>query len=171
MSNLNLKQNPTLRDFQNYVADLVKERGFDKETASEIFMLFFEECGEMAKAARKTQKMRTDKHSEQFHLSHEIADVFIYLLDICHFYALFKKKHEYLRSGFLVKTALFDHLRHVLLKIAKRRIRFKIKHIYDLLFFHNPSTTLTLLPLCPREESNLDRLVRSEQFCPLNYEG
>lgn len=83
MSNLNLKQSPTLRDFQNYVADLVKERGFDKESASEMFMLFLEECGEMAKAARKTKKMRTDKNSEQFHLDHEVADVFIYLLDIC----------------------------------------------------------------------------------------
>ncbi|OGZ46529.1 MAG: hypothetical protein A3J55_03065 [Candidatus Ryanbacteria bacterium RIFCSPHIGHO2_02_FULL_45_17b] len=82
-SNLILKDNPTLRDFQNYVADLVKERGFDKETVSEMFMLFLEECGEMAKAARKTQKMKTDKNSEQFHFDHEVADVFIYLLDIC----------------------------------------------------------------------------------------
>lgn len=83
MSNLNLKQNPTLRDFQEYVAQLVKERGFDKETVPEMFMLFLEECGEMAKAARKTQKMKIDKNSEQFHLDHEVADVFIYLLDIC----------------------------------------------------------------------------------------
>ena len=83
MSNLNLKQNPTLRDFQEYVAQLVKKRGFDKETVPEMFMLFLEECGEMAKAARKTQKIKTDKNSEQFHLDHEIADVFIYLLGIC----------------------------------------------------------------------------------------
>lgn len=83
MSNLNLKQNPTLSDFQNYVADLVKERGFDKETVPEMFMLFLEECGEMAKAARKTQKIKTDKNSEQFHFDQEVVDVFIYLLDIC----------------------------------------------------------------------------------------
>lgn len=83
MSNLHLTQNPTLRDFQNYVADLVKERGFDKETVPEMFMLFLEECGEMAKAARKAQKMKTDKNSELFHLDQEAADVFIYLLDIC----------------------------------------------------------------------------------------
>src|SRR5205085_8582362 len=77
---LHLKENPTLLDFQNYVAAMVKERGFDKETISEIFMLFLEECGEMAKAARKTQKIKSDKNSEQFELNHEIADVFIYLL-------------------------------------------------------------------------------------------
>jgi NTP pyrophosphatase (non-canonical NTP hydrolase) len=83
MSNLNLKQNPTLHDFQEYVALLVSERGFDKETVPEMFMLFLEECGELAKAARKTQNIKTDKNSEQFHLAHEAADVFIYLLDIC----------------------------------------------------------------------------------------
>lgn len=53
-SELYLQEKPTLKDFQNYVAELVKERGFEKETVPEIFMLFFEECGEMAKATRKT---------------------------------------------------------------------------------------------------------------------
>ena len=83
MSNLKLKQNPTIRDFQNYVAEMIKERGFDKETLPEIFMLFLEECGEMAKATRKVQKIKTDNNSEQFKLEEEVADVFIYLLDIC----------------------------------------------------------------------------------------
>ncbi len=83
MNKLVLKDNPTLRDFQEYVAQLVKERGFDNETVPEMFMLFLEECGEMAKAARKTQRIKTDKNSEQFHFDHEVADVFIYLLDIC----------------------------------------------------------------------------------------
>lgn len=78
-----LKQNPTLSDFQKYISQLVKERNFDKETISEIFMLFLEECGELAKAARKTEGMKTDKKSEQFQINHEAADVFIYLLDIC----------------------------------------------------------------------------------------
>jgi NTP pyrophosphatase (non-canonical NTP hydrolase) len=83
MSNLNLKQNPTLSDFQSYVLDMVKERGFDKETVPEVFMLFLEECGEMAKAVRKSQNIKVDKNSEQFKLEGEVADVFIYLLDIC----------------------------------------------------------------------------------------
>ncbi|HOF50582.1 MAG TPA: MazG nucleotide pyrophosphohydrolase domain-containing protein [Candidatus Colwellbacteria bacterium] len=83
MSNLSLKENPTLRDFQEYVEKMVKERGFEGQPISEIFMLFLEECGEMAKASRKTLKMKIDKNSEEFRLDHEIADVFIYLLDIC----------------------------------------------------------------------------------------
>ena len=99
MSNLNLKQNPTLRDFQNYVADMVKERGFEKETVPELFMLFLEECGEMAKAARRTQKIKIDKNSEEFYFDREVADVFIYLLDICNHFGVdlekaFRDKEE-----------------------------------------------------------------------------
>ncbi len=83
MTNLNLKPNPTLAEFQKYVRQMVKERGFDKETVPEMFMLFLEECGEMAKAARKSQKIKTDNNSEKFQMENEVADVFIYLLDIC----------------------------------------------------------------------------------------
>lgn len=105
ISSLNLKQNPTLRDFQDYVVQMVKERGFDKETVPEIFMLFLEECGEMAKAARKTQKMKTDKNSEQFYLEHEVADVFVYLLDICNHFNIdlekaFREKEEINKKRF-----------------------------------------------------------------------
>ena len=82
-SKLFLKKKPTLRDFQKYVQQIVKERGFEKETLPQLFMLFLEECGELAKAARKRGGMKIDKNSEQFQLDYEAADVFIYLLDIC----------------------------------------------------------------------------------------
>lgn len=62
---------------------MVQERGFDKETIAEIFMLFLEECGELAKAARKYQPVKSDPHSDKFSLDSEAADVFIYLLYIC----------------------------------------------------------------------------------------
>lgn len=75
-----------IQDFQKYVSRVVKKRGFDKETISEIFMLFLEECGEMAKAARKSQGIKSDKKSKEYYLDHEIADVFFYLLDICNHY-------------------------------------------------------------------------------------
>lgn len=99
MSNLHLKENPTLRDFQNYVAEMVKERDFEKETVAEIFMLFLEECGELAKAARKTQNIHSDKNSELFHVDHEAVDVFMYLLDICNHFDIdlekaFREKEE-----------------------------------------------------------------------------
>lgn len=98
-SALRLKESPTLKDFQDYVAQMVVERGFDQETVPEIFMLFLEECGEMAKAARKTQNIKSDSNSKEYHLDHEIADVFIYLLDICNQYGIdleraFRDKEE-----------------------------------------------------------------------------
>lgn len=82
---LELKNNPTLNDFQDYVAKMIKVRGFDKETVPEVFMLFLEECGELAKAVRKTQDIKSDKNSNDFHIDEEAADVFIYLLDICNY--------------------------------------------------------------------------------------
>lgn len=99
MTPLNLKPQPTIKDFQNYVADMVKERGFDKESVPVIFMLFLEECGEMAKAARKASNIKTDDNSEKFKLENEAADVFIYLLDICNHFNIdlekaFRDKEE-----------------------------------------------------------------------------
>jgi NTP pyrophosphatase (non-canonical NTP hydrolase) len=99
MSKLHLQANPTLKDYQEYIALMIKERGFDKETVPEIFMLFLEECGELAKAARKSSKLHTDKNSEHFELAHEAADVFAYLLDICNHYNIdlekaFREKEE-----------------------------------------------------------------------------
>lgn len=82
-SKLFLKENPTLKDYQKYIADMIKERGFEEESLPQIFMLFLEECGELAKAARKHQGLKTDKNSEHFHVEHEAADVFNYFLDIC----------------------------------------------------------------------------------------
>ena len=86
MSNLILKDNPTLKDYQGYIEEMIKERGFDKETIPEIFMLLIEEIGEMAKAARKHTNMKTDNNSRKPELEQEIADVFIYLLDICNYF-------------------------------------------------------------------------------------
>ena len=96
---LTLKPNPTLNDFHSYVREMVKERGFDKESIPQIFMLFLEECGELAKAARKSQKIHSDKNSQTHDLGHEAANVFIYLLDICNHFNIdleqaFREKEE-----------------------------------------------------------------------------
>lgn len=80
---LSLKKNPTLQDFQTYIEQMVKARGFENETVPETLMLFLEECGEMAKAARKTQNVKSDQKSKEYHIDQEIADVFIYLLVLC----------------------------------------------------------------------------------------
>ena len=82
-SKLLLKPHPLLVDFQKYVQELVEERGF-KNTLSDKFMLFLEECGELAKAARKYAQLKTDSAKVQDqNAAFEAADVFIFLLDIC----------------------------------------------------------------------------------------
>ena len=47
--------NLTLKDYQALVSALALERGFDKETVSEVFLLMVEEVGELAKAIRKSK--------------------------------------------------------------------------------------------------------------------
>jgi len=78
-----LKENPTLKDYQDYVAVMVQIRGFGKETINEIFLMFMEECGEFAKAVRKRQGIHMDNQSEHFELAYEAADIFVCLLDLC----------------------------------------------------------------------------------------
>lgn len=99
MSKLFLKENPTLKDFQQYIRDMIKERGFEGESISELFMMLSEEVGEMAKAVRKHAKIKIDSNSHKPELEHEIADVFIYLLDICNYFDIdlekaFRDKEE-----------------------------------------------------------------------------
>lgn len=99
MTKLNLTEKPTITDFQKYIATAVKERGFDHETVPEIFVLFLEECGEFAKAARKASGIKSADDSKIHNLEHEAADVFFYLLDICNQFGIdlekaFREKEE-----------------------------------------------------------------------------
>ena len=99
MSKLNLPPNPKLQDFQKYVSEMVAERGFDKISMPEMFMLLQEECGELAKAARKDTKLKNDENSDKHHIAYEAADVFILLVDICNYFDIdleeaFRDKEE-----------------------------------------------------------------------------
>ena len=73
----------SLSDYQLLMKQLVVERGFDKETVPEKFMLLLEEAGEFAKAARKISGITTDKKSRVYELEEEAADVFWLLIDLC----------------------------------------------------------------------------------------
>lgn len=94
-----LPANPTIKDFQTYVAEMIQERGF-KCSIPEVFMKFLEESGEMAKAAKKHDKTLHARHYEnEDPLDEEIADVFMYLLDITNKFEIdletaFRKKEE-----------------------------------------------------------------------------
>lgn len=73
----------TLTEYQKLIKQLVKERGFDKETVPEVFTLLVEEVGELAKAIRKANGQKVDTKSRQHDVEEEAADVFWLLLDLC----------------------------------------------------------------------------------------
>ena len=99
MSELNLPSNPTLKDFQKYVQQMCEERGFNHETLAQIFVLFTEEVGEMARVVRKIDGMKTDVLAKKPDADEELADLFIYLLDMANVLDVdlelaFRKKEE-----------------------------------------------------------------------------
>ncbi len=87
---------------QYYIHEMVARRGFDKETPRDALLLFVEEVGELAKAMRKYLGLKTDQDKQERYtnLESELADVFIYLLDIANlldislFHALYDKEVE-----------------------------------------------------------------------------
>jgi NTP pyrophosphatase (non-canonical NTP hydrolase) len=81
MSNLQLKNSPTLNDIQEYVRAMVVERGFAKETPQDNCLLLIEELGELAKCIRKQHaSMRIDSSKTyDFDIEGEIADIMIVL--------------------------------------------------------------------------------------------
>jgi NTP pyrophosphatase (non-canonical NTP hydrolase) len=94
-----IKVNPTLKDYQEYIGEMIVERGFTNTTIPELFMYLSEETGELSKAARQFIGLHTDDHSQKMELSHELADVFEYLLDIANHFDIdlekaFREKEE-----------------------------------------------------------------------------
>ena len=99
MSNLHLKEKPSLSDFQKYIEEMEAERGFSNTPIATIFMLLSEEVGELAKAARKQGNFTVDPNSKEYDVAEEAADVFIFLLRICNEYSVdleqaFRDKEE-----------------------------------------------------------------------------
>ncbi|MCD6500485.1 hypothetical protein J7K42_00505 [bacterium] len=87
---------------QHYIHEMVIRRGFDKETPQDVLLLLVEEIGELAKALRKYLGLKSNEEKGDRYpiLEGEIADVFIYLLDLANllqislFHALHEKEQE-----------------------------------------------------------------------------
>lgn len=87
---------------QQYIHEMVVRRGFDKETPRDVLLLMVEEVGELAKAVRKYSGLKSDEERKGRYpkLEGELADVFIYLLDLANlleislFHALHEKEQE-----------------------------------------------------------------------------
>jgi len=99
MDNLELIDNPTLRDFQEYVKKLELQRGFSDQNAIEKCLLLGEEMGELFKAIRKAMKLKTDINSSIGSVKEEIADIMIYLCAIANRFEIdieqaFREKEE-----------------------------------------------------------------------------
>jgi NTP pyrophosphatase (non-canonical NTP hydrolase) len=78
-----LPESPTLHDLQQYLDEVCQERGWNKDTPSEKFMLFVEEVGELAKAMRKAAGLYDEPAKRRdASLEEELADVLSYLLDL-----------------------------------------------------------------------------------------
>lgn len=93
-----LPEDPTLPQIQQYLKEICKERGWDKNTDLEIFLLLSEEMGELAKAIRNQRGLYAEADKAQrWSLEEEFADVFNYLLDLANYfdvdlYEAFRKK-------------------------------------------------------------------------------
>ncbi len=85
---IELKKNPTLSDFQNYIKEIGEKRGWDQNNYLEIFLLLSEEIGELAKAVRNFTGLYAEdvRTSKKFELEEEFADVFNYLLDLANYF-------------------------------------------------------------------------------------
>jgi NTP pyrophosphatase (non-canonical NTP hydrolase) len=82
-----LKEQATLDDFQAYISEHWRERGFDG-TAVQECLLLAEEVGELAKAVRKESGMAIDNRSRFGKISHEIADVLWVTAAIANLYGI-----------------------------------------------------------------------------------
>lgn len=83
MANAGDTQNANLAAYQQYIKQVMQERGFDDEIISQKFMLLLEEAGGFAKAARKQANLAEATDAAADTLGDAAADVFAILLDIC----------------------------------------------------------------------------------------
>jgi NTP pyrophosphatase (non-canonical NTP hydrolase) len=95
-----LKDNPTLTDLQKHIREVCKEKGWDTNSITEIYLLFSEEAGELAKAIRKTTgfKGESDENAMK-NLREEFADVLNYLMDLANYFDIdleevYREKHQ-----------------------------------------------------------------------------
>jgi len=77
-----LKEKPTLAEFQNYVNKLENERDFIEQTTIDKCLLLGEEVGELFKAVRKSEGLLVDSNSTFTEIGDELSDIFIYLCAI-----------------------------------------------------------------------------------------
>jgi len=94
-----LNTNPTLKDIQEYVIQLEKERGFAEQPVLQKCLMLGEEVGELFKAIRKQQNIKIDSNSKFGSINEELADILIFVCSIANRYDInleeaFRDKEE-----------------------------------------------------------------------------
>ena len=89
MSDFVLPINPTIQDYQRYIAEMMKVRGFDKNSIVEEMIIMTEEVGELAKVVRKAHGVHKDKNSVQRTAGEELADVFSFVLSFSNYLGVY----------------------------------------------------------------------------------
>lgn len=79
---LQLKDNPTLLDLQQYVQEMAEERNFHNDPLSSRCLLLVEEVGELMKSVRKSQGIKIDPASQFGGPDEELADILILLCSV-----------------------------------------------------------------------------------------
>ena len=100
-----LPPRPTLADLQADIAQLTKTRGWDQRALAELFLMFTEEVGELAKEVRYREGIQRDANRAEADLNGEIADVLIILMDLAN------RLDVDLESAFRAKRAITDRRR------------------------------------------------------------
>jgi NTP pyrophosphatase (non-canonical NTP hydrolase) len=79
-----INKQSSLDTVQVYVRDMVRRRGFDRESPQDILILLIEEVGELAKSVREYIGLKVDQKKPIDHppLGDEIADVLIYVFHL-----------------------------------------------------------------------------------------
>jgi len=83
-----LKENPLLKDFQEYILESGIELGFDKLTGIQRCLMLWEELGELFKSVRKYEKIKIDKNSKVDSIEDELADVFKQVCAIANYFKI-----------------------------------------------------------------------------------
>ncbi len=90
----------SLTELQEHLDKTCRENGWDKNSVTQVFLLFSEEIGELAKAIRKETGFKgEDKPENHDNLREEFADVLNYLMELANRFdvnlaEVYFEKHE-----------------------------------------------------------------------------
>ncbi len=79
---LQLPDNLSLAQLQAFVKEMVVARGFIQENPKDVFLLFTEEVGELARALRNIHGLKMADDTKRADLADELADCLLYLVDL-----------------------------------------------------------------------------------------